>query len=42
VPKDNLDFVLDACNCCNAGERKPAQWYFHDEAAYQTSSSDPD
>jgi ketosteroid isomerase-like protein len=42
MSQDNVDFVLDAYARYNAGERKPALWYFHEDAEYHTSSADPD
>jgi hypothetical protein len=42
VSPENLEPALDAYARYNAGERKPALWFWHADGEYHTSGADPD
>jgi ketosteroid isomerase-like protein len=42
VSQANVDFVLDGYARFNAGERRPELWFWHPDAEYHVSQTDPD
>jgi uncharacterized protein len=42
MPEENVEFVLDAYARFNAGERRPEPWFWHEDASYHVSRTDPD
>jgi uncharacterized protein len=42
MSQENVDFVLDGYARFNAGERRPELWFWHTDAEYHVSQTDPD